>query len=297
MDFNVLSFILCIGIILDSFLLLCPESIPTVSVVSRCPANVKEWASATQRKSCGQLRKIQNCSKAEDFVYQCVLNKDAEELLEVCASRFFLVDCPPGYLGRNWSDRCRYPSYGMECQKWCDCEERFCDIATDCYLPNVCSSGYMFVGSDCTEQCRYPNYGTNCQGLCNCSKEFCDIATGCFSPKDGYRAGYYGDRCINKWRYPNFGKACQKRCPMTHNTIERTVMGIIVSVSVLSSIIIVVAISVIIWRLRGTYRSNRRALHNRSQQAHQKITKATKEQPKQSSLETSNIPIERLQFP
>lgn len=89
----------------------------------------------------------------------------------------------------------------------------------------------------------------------------------------------------------------QKRCPMTHNTIERTVMGIIVSVSVLSSIIIVVAISVIIWRLRGTYRSNRRALHNRSQQAHQKITKATKEQPKQSSLETSNIPIEGLQFP
>lgn len=114
---------------------------------------------------------------------------------------------------------------------------------------------------------------------------------------DGCRAGYYGDRCINKWRYPNFGKACQKRCPMTHNTIERTVMGIIVSVSVLSSIIIVVAISVIIWRLRGTYRSNRRALHNRSQQAQQKITKATKEQPKQSSLETSNIPIERLQFP
>lgn len=59
---------------------------------------------------------------------------------------------------------------------------------------------------------------------------------------------------------------------------------------------IVVAISVIIWRLRGTYRSNRRALHNRSQQAQQKITKATKEKPKQSSLETSNIPIERLQF-
>lgn len=38
-------------------------------------------------------------------------------------------------------------------------------------------------------------------------------------------------------------------------------------------------------------------MHNRSQQAQQKITKATKEQTKQSSLETSNIPIERLQFP
>lgn len=119
MEVYVLSFILCIGITLEvsifvrllciflllwdflsprlfvylqtSFLLLCPESIPTVSVVSRCPANVKEWASAAERKSCGQLRKIQNCSKAENFVYHCVLNKDAMQLLEVCAPRFFLM--------------------------------------------------------------------------------------------------------------------------------------------------------------------------------------------------------------
>lgn len=119
MDVYVLSFILCIGITLEvsifvrllciflllwdflspslfvylqtSFSLLCPESIPTVSVVSRCPANVKEWASAAERKSCGQLRKIQNCSKAENFVYHCVLNKDATQLLEVCAPRFFLM--------------------------------------------------------------------------------------------------------------------------------------------------------------------------------------------------------------
>lgn len=119
MEVYVLSFILCIGITLEvsifvrllciflllwdflspslfvylqtSFSLLCPESIPTVSVVSRCPANVKEWASAAERKSCGQLRKIQNCSKAENFVYHCVLNKDATQLLEVCAPRFFLM--------------------------------------------------------------------------------------------------------------------------------------------------------------------------------------------------------------
>lgn len=119
MEVYVLSFILCIGITLEvsifvrllciflllwdflspslfvylqtSFSLLCPESIPTVSVVSRCPANVKEWALAAERKSCGQLRKIQNCSKAENFVYHCVLNKDATQLLEVCAPRFFLM--------------------------------------------------------------------------------------------------------------------------------------------------------------------------------------------------------------
>lgn len=87
-----LSIILCISITLDtSFSLLCPESIPTVSVVSRCPANVTEWASAAERKSCGELRKIQNCSKAEDFMYHCILNQDATQLLEVCAPRFYLM--------------------------------------------------------------------------------------------------------------------------------------------------------------------------------------------------------------
>lgn len=62
-----------------------------MSVVSRCPGNVIEWASAAKRKSCGELRKIQSCSKAENFVYHCILNQDATQLLEVCAPRFYLM--------------------------------------------------------------------------------------------------------------------------------------------------------------------------------------------------------------
>lgn len=195
--------------------------------------------------------------------------------------------------------------------KWVDCCKLWDEMHQNC---KDCSPGY--VGSDCTEQCRHPNYGTDCQGLCNCSKEFCDIATGCFSPKDGCRAGYYGDRCINKCRYPNFGKACQKRCQCTQSlcsfitgcdasgyvnltsdtisqsitqyTIERTAMGVIVSVSVLSSIIISAVISLIIWRRVGPYRSTRRASQNIPEQAQQKTTKPTTQQPNHASSKTNN---------
>lgn len=97
MDFNVLTVILFISVTLNASLpMLCPESIPTVSIVSRCPANITEWVSAAERKSCGELRKIQNCTKADDFVYHCILNKEATLLLEVCAPRFFLA----GYCAR-----------------------------------------------------------------------------------------------------------------------------------------------------------------------------------------------------
>lgn len=61
---------------------MCPESIPTVSIVNRCPANATDWVSAAKRKSCDHLQK---CTASDDFVYHCVLNTDATMLLEVCA--------------------------------------------------------------------------------------------------------------------------------------------------------------------------------------------------------------------
>lgn len=61
---------------------MCPESIPTVSIVNRCPANATDWVSAAKRKSCEHLQK---CTPSDDFVYHCVLNTDATMLLEVCA--------------------------------------------------------------------------------------------------------------------------------------------------------------------------------------------------------------------
>lgn len=73
-------------ILLQSLALqMCPESIPTVSIVNRCPTNATEWVSAAKRKSCYDLGQFQRCTKADDFVYHCVLNKDATMLLEVCA--------------------------------------------------------------------------------------------------------------------------------------------------------------------------------------------------------------------
>ncbi|XP_065927836.1 uncharacterized protein [Magallana gigas] len=70
---------------------MCPESIPTVSIVSRCPSNGMEWKSAAERKKCDFLGKIQNCTQADNFVYHCVLNKDTTELLELCAPVWFMA--------------------------------------------------------------------------------------------------------------------------------------------------------------------------------------------------------------
>lgn len=64
---------------------MCPESIPTVSIVNRCPANATDWVSAAKRKSCQDLGQLQSCTTTDDFVYHCVLNTDATMLLEVCA--------------------------------------------------------------------------------------------------------------------------------------------------------------------------------------------------------------------
>uniref|UniRef100_K1R199 Uncharacterized protein n=1 Tax=Magallana gigas TaxID=29159 RepID=K1R199_MAGGI len=71
---------------------MCPESIHTVSIVSRCPSNAMEWKSAAERKKCDFLGKIQNCTQAENFVYHCVLNKETTELLELCAPVWFMAE-------------------------------------------------------------------------------------------------------------------------------------------------------------------------------------------------------------
>lgn len=69
---------------------MCPESTPTISIVSSCPSNVIEWMSAAKRKRCSYLGKIQSCTKTDTFVYHCVLNKQATLLLEVCAPVHFM---------------------------------------------------------------------------------------------------------------------------------------------------------------------------------------------------------------
>lgn len=77
---------------------MCPESIPTVSIVNRCPSSATEWVSAAKRKGCNDLGQLQSCTKADDFVYHCVLNKDATMLLEVCAPTYLM----PGKYKHNF---------------------------------------------------------------------------------------------------------------------------------------------------------------------------------------------------
>ncbi|XP_052711593.1 uncharacterized protein LOC128185925 isoform X1 [Crassostrea angulata] len=79
-----------------SISMMCPESIPTVSIVPRCPSDAMEWKLAAERKKCDVLGKIQNCTEEDKFMYHCVLNRDATMLLEVCAPMHYMS----GYCAR-----------------------------------------------------------------------------------------------------------------------------------------------------------------------------------------------------
>ncbi|XP_056016897.1 uncharacterized protein LOC130053578 [Ostrea edulis] len=60
----------------------CFSSIPTLSVVSVCPKNRKEWIAASDRKHCSCI--LQNCTRSGNFQYHCLVNTNADGLVEVC---------------------------------------------------------------------------------------------------------------------------------------------------------------------------------------------------------------------
>ncbi|XP_048768571.1 uncharacterized protein LOC125675116 [Ostrea edulis] len=60
----------------------CFSSIPTLSVVSVCPKNRKEWIAASDRKQCSRI--LQNCTRPGNFQYHCLVNTNADGLVEVC---------------------------------------------------------------------------------------------------------------------------------------------------------------------------------------------------------------------
>ena len=68
----------------------CPQSIPTVSYVSRCPADAEEWKSAAAKKDCRALGMNQSCSDDGSFAYHCVLNEEGTKLMEVCAPVWYM---------------------------------------------------------------------------------------------------------------------------------------------------------------------------------------------------------------
>lgn len=42
------------------------------------------------------------------------------------------IDCMPGYTGMNCSSKCPYPSYGTNCQGFCNCDSNQCDASRGC---------------------------------------------------------------------------------------------------------------------------------------------------------------------
>ncbi|XP_034334941.2 uncharacterized protein [Magallana gigas] len=106
-----------------SISMMCPESIPTVSIVPRCPSNAMEWKLAAEKKKCDVLGKIQNCTEDDKFMYHCVLNRDATMLLEVCAPMHYMS----GYCAR-FSERHKriINDPGLDCTKFdSPCPTRF----------------------------------------------------------------------------------------------------------------------------------------------------------------------------
>lgn len=62
----------------------CSESLNTVVSVQECPRNKLEWEVRAKKLNCSSVS--QKCVKPTDFLYHCVLNENATELIEVCAS-------------------------------------------------------------------------------------------------------------------------------------------------------------------------------------------------------------------
>lgn len=65
----------------------CPASVPTVSVVSKCPTNKTEWDEAASRKKCSHMSA--KCGDKSP-VYHCLLNQWRNETVEVCASTWYI---------------------------------------------------------------------------------------------------------------------------------------------------------------------------------------------------------------
>lgn len=132
--------IFCVSLaICSSISKMCLESVPTVSVVPRCPSNAKEWVSAAKQKSCNELGRIQTCTNPDKFVYHCVLNKQGTQLLEVCAPTWFLT----GYCARfSEEDKGIINDPDLDCTKFdSPCPTRF--LSNESYKYQTC---YQKIG-------------------------------------------------------------------------------------------------------------------------------------------------------
>ncbi|XP_061196049.1 cell death abnormality protein 1-like [Saccostrea echinata] len=103
--------------------------------------------------------------------------------------------CSDGYIGTYCELKCRFPSYGTDCQKYCRCSEEKCSHITGCH---VCKDGYF--GPDCLSPCRYPSYGADCQKGCLCDRNLCHYVTGCPTTDATDKAGQTPTLSVNDSR-------------------------------------------------------------------------------------------------
>ncbi|XP_056014105.1 uncharacterized protein LOC125676430 isoform X2 [Ostrea edulis] len=137
--------------------LTCPATIPTVTYVGKCPSNEKEWKIAAEEKRCDKLAKYQNCSSPEDFVYHCILNKEATKLIEVCAPTWYMS----GYCARfSITDERIVNQPGLDCTQFNPpCPTRFLSNSSAKY--QTC---YSKISSPSPQ--KSAPQGTNSQASC-----------------------------------------------------------------------------------------------------------------------------------
>ncbi|XP_036365299.1 multiple epidermal growth factor-like domains protein 10 [Octopus sinensis] len=104
---------------------------------------------------------------------------------------------------------CDKGTYGLHCNKTCNCiDDDNCNpIHGAC--PRGCATGY--TGSDCQEQCSPGKYGSGCNEECNCrDKDVCDRVTG-ICPH-GCPPGFTSGTCKEVCPKGTFGDKCHKQC-------------------------------------------------------------------------------------
>lgn len=54
------------------------------------------------------------------------------------------IECLPGYIGRNCTSKCPYPTYGIKCQEICYCSNNQCDASSGC---NTVTTGNIHLNN------------------------------------------------------------------------------------------------------------------------------------------------------
>ncbi|XP_048749826.2 uncharacterized protein LOC125661723 isoform X2 [Ostrea edulis] len=86
---------------------------------------------------------IEPTSTASTSFYRsdgCCSNSFKDKITGTCKP------CWIGYVGKNCSQKCKYPRYGAKCEYLCNCEKDMCDFSKGC-LENVTDSIFSWTGS------------------------------------------------------------------------------------------------------------------------------------------------------